>query len=62
MIRGVTFKIPQAREPVLFRILDCTNKEAAVIQALYTNAFANGFTEIEYIDDDNDARTKMDIR
>ncbi len=52
---------------IIFLLYDCEyveiySKSASIIKLLYSNAIANCFEDVNYITDENDTRTKMDVR
>lgn len=51
---------------ILLLINDCEfveiyAKDPIIIESIFTNATTNNYEDIEYITDDNDGRTKMDV-
>lgn len=51
---------------LLLLIYDCKSvdiyaKDQIIIKDIYENALINNYTEVEYITDSNDGRTKMDV-
>lgn len=51
---------------LLLLIYDCQAveiyaKDQPEIKSIYENALLNGYTEIQYVTDSNDGRTKMDV-